>query len=368
MVRVLFLVAPFKAHMIRKMAEHFSSEIVWELITPSYPYTIQVGRQMSVREKILARLLPTSDKSTTETMSAFAPDVVYSDNPFYGMQFKTYSYICRRRLPLILHMRGDWWREYWGWFGSASWKQRALSSQIYTYQWISTLLASKITPICKWLECIVKHHVPLKRTEVVYQGVASEEFKPEPGFDLQHPSAAIIQNHTVYAKVAGLLNFAEVIERLPSIQFYIAEGENVKQSFLPLVKDRFARFPNAHFVKGIDNALAVRRILTAADCYVLASGLDCCPTTVLEASLMCKPIIASRIGGVPEIVAQGKSGWSIDNSRVDDWVEKIRLVTTDSDLNKRLGNYGRRWVCQAFGWEVIAKQVEHLLHAEVASR
>ena len=105
-------------------------------------------------------------------------------------------------------------------------------------------------------------------------------------------------------------------------------------------------------------------MLTAADCYVLASGLDCCPTTVLEASLLRKPIIASRIGGVPEIVVEGQSGWTIDNDRTDDWVNKISRVTTDAKLNRGLGNYGNRWVSERFDWKTISKQVESLLHKE----
>jgi glycosyltransferase involved in cell wall biosynthesis len=209
----------------------------------------------------------------------------------------------------------------------------------------------------------VKHYSPSKKTEVVYQGIDTKQFQSESGLELQHPAVAIIQNHTVYPKVAGLLNFSTVIEKMPEVQFYIAEGENVKQTFLPLVKQKFAPLPNVHYIK-VDNVSEVCRTLTAVDCYVLASGLDCCPTTVLEASLLRKPVIASRIGGVPEIVVEGQTGWTIENECTDDWVDKIRQVTTDRKLNRRLGDYGRRWASERFDWEMISKQVESLLHKE----
>ncbi len=351
--------------MIQKMAEHFSSNVTWELITTSYPYSSLVGRSMTVREKLIGRILPSvTDRSMSKVMNTFDPDIVYSDSPLYGAQYKAYSCLRGRRPPLIVHLRGDWWREYLEWFICANWKQRALSSQSYAYHWASIILARKVTPICKWLERIVKHYTPSKRTEVVYQGIDTNQFQSESGLELRHPAIAIIQNHTVYPKVAGLLSFSTVIEKIPEIQFYIAEGENVKQTFLPLVKEQFASLSNVHYIKGVDNVREVCRMLTAADCYVLASGLDCCPTTVLEASLLCKPVIASRIGGVPEIVVEGKSGWTIGNGRTDDWVDKIRQVTTDSKLNRRLGDYGRHWVSERFDWETISKQVESLLHKE----
>jgi len=350
--------------MIRRMAQHFSPQIVWELITPSYPYPDELGRQMSASEKIFSRLLPTTDKSTAEQVAAFSPDIVYTDSPLYGTQFKLYSYAHGNRVPVILHLRGDWWYEYWVWFRSAGWKQRALSSQIYVYQSLSTVLARKITPICRWLESVVKHYVPFQDTEVVYQGVAPEEFGSEPGMTLRHPAVAIIQNHTVYAKVVGLLKFAEVVKKLPNIQFYIAEGERVRQGFLPRVKDRFGGFHNVHFVEGVDNPLAVKRLLTAVDCYVLASGLDCCPTTVLEASLMRKPVIASRIGGVPEIVLENQTGWTVRNDDPKTWVEKITLALSDAQLNRKMGQAGREWVIKKFAWINIARQVENILVSE----
>jgi len=351
--------------MIRKMAEHFSSNITWELITPSYPYIPVIGKSMTVREKLIGRILPSvTDPSMSEIMNAFYPDVVYSDSPLYGAQFKAYSFLRGRQPPLVVHLRGDWWREYLEWFRCANWKQRALSSQSYAYHWVSIILAKEVTPICRWLEHIVKHYSPTKKTEVVYQGIDTKQFQSESGLELLHPAVAIIQNHTVYPKVTGLLNFSTVMEKMPEVQFYIAEGANAKQTFLPLVKKQFASLPNVHYVKGVDNVREVCKMLTAADCYVLASGLDCCPTTVLEASLLRKPVIASRIGGVPEIIVEGQSGWTIENDRTDEWVDKIRRVTTDSKLNRSLGDYGRRWVSERFDWKIISKQVESLLHEE----
>jgi len=350
--------------MLERMIKDFSPRITSELVTLAYPY--KHVDQTSLRNKVIDRFLPrtTSGRGLAETVSSFEPDIIYSDSPLYAGQVHISSLLTRKRIPLILHLRGDWWQEYRDWFLSANWGKRLLSIQGFAFQSSGTLLASKITPICKWLERIVKHHTLNKRTEVVYQGVDPALFYPEHGLNFRRPAVVIIQNHTVYRKVLGLLNFQKVISKLPAVNFYIAEGEEANQSFLPLIREQLDRFTNVHFVSGINSVEAVRRMLTAADCYVLASGLDCCPTTVLEASLMNKPVIASRIGGVPEIVLENRTGWTIRNDDVETWVEKIQLAVSDSRLGGNLGRKGRDWVAQKFGWATIAKQVEEILVSE----
>jgi len=351
--------------MIERMAQEFSSQITYDIVTLTYPN--QIVRHASLWRKVHDRLVPmtTTGRGLSEVIASLQPDIIYSDSPFYAGQYQLTSFL--RKKPMILHLRGDWWQEYWDWLRSASWKNRIISAQHLAYQTSGTMRARKITPICKWLEKIVKHHTLNKRTEVVYQGVDPAQFYPQEGFEFQRPAVAIIQNHTVYRKVVGLLNFYNVITKLPEVHFYIAGGEAENQSFLPVIKDRLLSLPNVHFVSGITSTDSVRQMLTASDCYVLASGLDCCPTTVLEASLMGKPVIASRVGGVPEIVLENETGWTVENDNINAWVEKIKLTVTDSRLNRALGSKGRGWVREKFNWTAIAKQVEEILIREAYS-
>lgn len=78
-----------------------------------------------------------------------------------------------------------------------------------------------------------------------------------------------------------------------------------------------------------------------------------------------RTVLASRVGGVPEIVLEGYTGWTIENSNTDEWVSKLQMVIQDEKLSRRLGAQGRRWVSEQFGWHTIAAQVERLLESEV---
>ena len=202
------------------------------------------------------------------------------------------------------------------------------------------------------------HYMPRKKTEVLHVGIDPNEFYEQTGMQTQRPAVAIIQNHTVYQKVEGLLQFKRIIEKLANIHFYIAEGQPLYQRYLPEVKSTYSSCNNVHFVKGVDSVEKVRMMLTAADCYVLASGLDCSPVTILEASLVKRPVVASNIGGIPELIKENVTGWTINNNDVDTWVDRITSVTSDSKLARRVGSSGREWVSQKFAWRDITRQLE----------
>jgi glycosyltransferase involved in cell wall biosynthesis len=299
-------------------------------------------------------------------MLEFEPEIVFSDAATCLSQFKIWSWLRRKHVPHIMCVRGDPWAEYWAWFSQANWGKRLRNLQPYTSFSYAYFSARKIVPISKWLDKVIKHHLPWKRTEVVHRGVDPAAFYPEEGFEFKHPSVAITQTHHIWPKVAGLLAFRRVVEKLPAVHFYITEAYRGAQEYLGIVKERYAGLENVTFVPGENRVSWVRKILTAVDCYVLASDLDSLGTTVLEASLMRKPVVASRVGGVPETVLENVTGWTIDNTAVDEWVEKIDRVTRDLRLNRRMGEKGREWVSQQFGWKTIAPQVERVILNELA--
>jgi glycosyltransferase involved in cell wall biosynthesis len=78
-----------------------------------------------------------------------------------------------------------------------------------------------------------------------------------------------------------------------------------------------------------------------------------CPTTVLEAGLMERPVVASRVGGLPEIVLQGRTGYTVPNEDVALWVKTLRTILSDSKLARDLGKNARKWVSETFNWSKI---------------
>jgi glycosyltransferase involved in cell wall biosynthesis len=71
----------------------------------------------------------------------------------------------------------------------------------------------------------------------------------------------------------------------------------------------------------------------------------------LEAAACEKPVIASRVGGLPEVVRDGITGLLVDATRVEDLAEAIATLYQCPDLRRTMGVAGRALVAGTYSWE-----------------
>ena len=76
----------------------------------------------------------------------------------------------------------------------------------------------------------------------------------------------------------------------------------------------------------------MRQFLTEIDIYALISGLDMSPLTLQEAQLMEKPVVATNVAGVPEMMIDGKTGFLVEEGNHEQLIKKLRLLLEDGDL------------------------------------
>jgi glycosyltransferase involved in cell wall biosynthesis len=93
--------------------------------------------------------------------------------------------------------------------------------------------------------------------------------------------------------------------------------------------------------------------LSRADVFVHPSTIDNCPFVILEALSLGVPIIATRVGGIPELIEDGQEGLLIDKRDVAALIEALETLVTKPDLRSALGSRGRRRFLSEFemsGW------------------
>ncbi|MGO1489246.1 MAG: glycosyltransferase, partial [Arachnia sp.] len=98
----------------------------------------------------------------------------------------------------------------------------------------------------------------------------------------------------------------------------------------------------------------------------------------LEAMACETAVVASAVGGIPEVVVDGETGLLVpyDPSRAgdpefvssfeDEFAEKVNRITRDADLARRFGLAGRSRCIDEFSWEEIAKQTIEVYRAAIA--
>jgi glycosyltransferase involved in cell wall biosynthesis len=80
---------------------------------------------------------------------------------------------------------------------------------------------------------------------------------------------------------------------------------------------------------------------------------------IAEAMAFGKPILATRVGGIPELVADGVSGFLVERGDRVAAAEKLDKLSRDSTLRRKMGQAGRRIVCEKFD---LRKNVAQLLN------
>ena len=80
------------------------------------------------------------------------------------------------------------------------------------------------------------------------------------------------------------------------------------------------------------------------------------------------PVIASRVGGVPEIIKEGETGYLVDNGNDSLWIERIQALLEDRTLSRRLGKNGRNFVERNFSWKVLSPKLLSIFESELSRK
>ncbi|TMG23365.1 MAG: glycogen synthase [Chloroflexi bacterium] len=105
---------------------------------------------------------------------------------------------------------------------------------------------------------------------------------------------------------------------------------------------------------------------THADVFVCPSIYEPFGLVILEAMACETAVVASRVGGIPEIVVQGETGYLVDYNPDDtetfttELAGRINELLTDNALARKMGKAGRRRVLDHFGWPAIAARTVEL--------
>jgi glycosyltransferase involved in cell wall biosynthesis len=94
------------------------------------------------------------------------------------------------------------------------------------------------------------------------------------------------------------------------------------------------------------------RYYTLADIFIMPTlAKECIPWTILEAMATARPVIASRIGGIPSIIDDGQNGLLFTPGDISELKGKLQLLLDNPDLRRELGQKGRQKVVAEFNQE-----------------
>ena len=295
-----------------------------------------------------------SNEKFKKLIKDFKPDVIFVDRVrHFALETS------KTNIPLVIHLRGDHWAEItmaretlyksmpkifainkWDEIGENCFKDSRL-----------------ILPICNHLTKITKERYLQKPVETMYQAINPENWFHAKGMELNHPCVGILQSATIWDKAKEMLILPEVLEKMPHVHFYWAGDGVYREKILPLLEN----YENFHWLGALEYPGKVREFLSEIDVYALISGIDMSPLTLQEAQLMEKPVIATNVGGVPELMNDGETGFLVAKDNPKELFEKLSILLNNIENAKKMGEKGREFIKNNFNLDKICNDfLNHL--------
>jgi glycosyltransferase involved in cell wall biosynthesis len=201
-----------------------------------------------------------------------------------------------------------------------------------------------------------KHWVPKEKVVVVHNGIETDWVNGKK-LNTTQPIIGMIADFNKYKAQQDLVVAAsEVLKKFPNAKFVLAgEGENKKKIFKLIKHLRLdANFVLNGFVGD------VRKILSELSIFVLATYTEGLPVSIIEAMLFGLPVVASRVGGIPELVEDGVTGILVKPESSEELASAIIELLTNQEKANRMCEMGKLRVKQYFTIEQMMQKLESL--------
>ena len=163
-----------------------------------------------------------------------------------------------------------------------------------------------------------------------------------------------------------LAGFGRLLERMPEARLLLV-GKGERRDRLEQLVAELGLAHRVIFTGYRDRDLP--QVLAAADCFALmAAGSDESCRAALEAMAAARPVIARRVGALPETVVDGETGLLVDGERADDVAAAMATMLADPARARAMGEAGRRRAETEFSPERSVTIVERVYRDQLTRR
>jgi len=217
--------------------------------------------------------------------------------------------------------------------------------------------------------------VPDDRVHVIYNGIDANQYRPDQGrdaldrfgIDPAAPSVVFIGRVTRQKGLPVLLRAAEWID--PSAQLVLCAGQadtaELQAEVTGLVEHLRASRSGVIWLPGMLAKSEVIQILSHATVFVCPSEYEPLGIVNLEAMACGCAVVASDVGGIPEVVADGETGRLVPPGDERALAEAVNALIANPASAAEFGSRGRKRAVAEFSWDKIAAQTAGL-YAELA--
>ncbi len=166
-------------------------------------------------------------------------------------------------------------------------------------------------------------------------------------------NAELNHNKNLFAAVDAVVAYNQTAQR--KIFYCIISDGELKKELADYIKELETE-KQIMLLGYVDDA---RSYLKAFDIFLLPSKKEGMPYAVLEAGAAGLPTIASKVGGIPEVITDHETGLLIDPKDTTTITESLKLLSTDKDMRHKLGKTLQEKIHRKFNLsQMIEKTIE----------
>ena len=222
------------------------------------------------------------------------------------------------------------------------------------------------------------------KIHVVKNGIDPDEFRPDPatdvvdalGVDRSRPIVTFVGRIT---RQKGLVHLVRAAQRLdPDTQLLLLAGAPDTPEIAAEFHQAFGELEAARgggviWVQEMLPRESVRQVLTHSTVFACPSVYEPLGIVNLEAMACETAVVASAVGGIPEVVVDGETGLLVpyDPAAIaafeQTFADRINDLTRDPERARRMGLAGRARCVEEFSWRRIAEQTVAVYQAAIAA-
>lgn len=285
-------------------------------------------------------------------ISEYTPDIILA----YGGEPLKYAVLSggTSRGPSLVYRKiglsGDW-------FG------RSALLKLPFYRWLmgrADLVSCVGEKSCR--EVVDLFHVPDDKARVIYRGVAAEKFVADSTARSSMRDSLGIETGAVVLMAVGALSWEKNVETMMRVTsalhpkqnvFLLLAGQGPLENKLRSLAQKMGLVKQIRFLGVRDD---IPMLLRAADVVLLTSFTEGVPGALIEAGFAGLPVVAWDVGGVREVVLNGKTGIVTPYKDEKAFLDAVRMVVLDGALRERLGKSSREFCMERFDIKICADQ------------
>jgi len=196
-------------------------------------------------------------------------------------------------------------------------------------------------------------------TPVIYNGIDVQKFSIDQPKRVDRDKTILInvarlsreKNHALLVRA-----FSKAVQSCPNLELWLVGDGELRRDIEELVK----QLGLEEKVKFFGVRSDVPELLSQADIFVLSSDYEGFGLVVAEAMAAGLPVIATAIGGIPEILEGGRAGILVPPKDVDALAKAIVELARDEKKRAELSDYGRKLVAERFDIRRTVREYEKL--------